>query len=121
MQPVSNFEVALGVLFMFTLYFSGLLVAPTYFLFTRMKKRRFKKEMFAGFALQVLWSVCVWFAVRYYRSVGNPDWYYAWIYLVPVNAVALAYFAFMPLWTKFYKKESDPVGVDNSRGEPRRV
>lgn len=42
----------------------------------------------------------------------------------PVGSARLASwacFAFMPHWIKFYKKESDPVGVDNSRGEPRRV
>lgn len=121
MQLASNFEIALGLLFMCALYFSGLVVAPAYFLFTRKKERRFKKEMLAGFALQLFWSAGVWLAVGHYRSVGNPDWHYAWLYLIPVNAVALGYFGFMPFWTKFYKKEADPVGTDNSGAAPRRV
>ncbi|HBJ83428.1 MAG TPA: hypothetical protein DDZ88_06050 [Verrucomicrobiales bacterium] len=117
MQLASNFEVALGLLLMCVLYFSGLLVCPSYFLFTRKEERRFKTEMLAGFALQVFCAVCVWLAVGYYRSVGNPDWNYAWLYLIPVNAVALAYFAFMPFWTKFYKK-ADPASTENDRAGP---
>ena len=85
-------------------YFTPLVIAPAYFWRTRGGARRYTKEMWIGFALQLFWTACVWFAVHHLRIIGNPDWFFAWYYLVPVNLVGDIYFASMPIWTSIYKR-----------------
>ncbi len=87
-------------------YATPLVVPPLYFVATFEKQRRYSREMIIGFVLQLFWTLMVWVAVRHYRLAGNPDWLFAWYYLVPVNAVGICYFATMPLWT-FYKRRTN--------------
>jgi hypothetical protein len=101
----SSLGVFFGFVFMTALYFSALLIPGGYFIFTRSSRRRYSKEMIVGFALQLFWTVCVWLAVGHYRRVGNQDWHYAWLYLVPVNFVGLIYYLAMPVWAQVYEKE----------------
>ena len=85
-------------------YSTPLIIPPLYFLFTRGGRRRFTKEMWIGFVLQLFWTAAVYFVVLHYWRSGNPDLFYSWFYLVPVNLFGIFYFATIPFWTAIYKK-----------------
>ena len=100
---------------MILFYVSPLVVPPAYTWLTRGKHRRYVREMWIGFFIQLFWTAMVWYAARYYRLSGNEDWRFAWFYLIPVNVVGYVYFATMSFWTLIYKKRENGLAPTTVR------
>ncbi len=96
------------------LYFGALLV-PAYYFFTRGKYASAGKAMLFGVVIQFVWIVAVGFLVHHSRRAGYRDYYYGWALLIPMNFVAVVYYAAVWILRGRTRPDNSPEATPGKR------